>query len=1011
MDRRSYGLLLGVALLTVLFVWWRWPEQPAEGKPERSTIEAIDRATAQDPTQPEERKRERRRSRQARVAPLSVVETLPSGTLGVYGQVFLQATGQPVGNATVILSDYLGKQSAVLSGAEGRFAIDSGKLGRVTVQAIMRENNGIRLESDVLRTAITAEDAPVGPLNLYIGAPASAVVEVLDGQLETPVVAAKVKRLMPQHADVEYTDARGRLVLHGQPGVTRFEIEADGYAKLLANIELTPENPLVRLMLTKEATVDGVVLRADGSPVAAAKVVLSSMVSPQQSVMTDDAGNFSFRNIVSFKPHMLKASKVLENNKLVESSSATFVTRPGDDLRYLTLETNMHTVSDQHLVTCLVVSEEEVPIENAALTVYGMQLDSGEYHEIGRYWSDQDGYISLPPIEQTTDDWRQPVLVFRHEGYAPTVDILGWVAENTPEKVIVMRQGKEWQGRVVDADGKGVRNVSIYGEFGFTEHQLPLLDPEVALSQADGNFYLKNLPRIGRLFFMADGYAPFSLEIAGYKELPAEVVLEAPRHISGVVVNAVDGQPLNSYSLAVQPANVLTRGFQTSTSAALDPMSGVRYFANPQGRFELEDMPLQQDLSLWFEAAGYASQEVVVSRRDRGDVELTIEMKEDGLTIAGVVLDEFGNPFPHATVWLTESKSAIAWLNMPRSRLWGMMTRTGDEMASSDSNGQFRFERLSATRDWALVAWADDTAIASQYELMSLTDKARQNIVLQFPPSGGLKFVVNPNRGFDIKNISYSPVDAPLATKSKSLDSGEFVWEVTGLAEETYNVKFRAVMDLMTITGSRSYESDVDVAVIAGEVVEVPLGFERTYNLGGRALWNGAPLGNASIFLLDEDGAIRTKVFTSATGDFLFEEIKEGFYTVFAPSNAQMDRNMLGWPLEGHPNRISVELRGADLNETFEFAAFPNVVGQIAQSENISRVYLAKTMPNGKDEYVQIRRLDQQGTFLFHGVPDGVYQLRAWRAGSDGLIILQSGIQIPATSEVIQLGVVPVPQN
>jgi hypothetical protein len=1012
MDRRLtvLGLALGL-IIAGLLLFWPDSETPASRDAARSNQAEV----ASSPSENTSRSRSAgarggRRAKAQSLPDLPIVESLPPGALGVQGQVFLQTTREPLPNAAVYLSDFSGEVDAVLSGEEGFFALESGHQGHFKVMAVFFEPGGLWLESGVHEILVSESSSPAGPVQLYVGSPGSVVLTVVDNKTRLPILGAEVKRLSLENAPAQFTNPRGRLILHGQPGQLKVQVSAEGYASQWANLELSADGPGITIALAPEALVHGIVQYTDGSPIADATVNLSSMVSAEQTVKSDKDGRFRFTNVVPFKPHLIGALKRLPNGTMTESKTNTFVTKPGDRKEHV-LTLAPHTYLDPlgSNIVGQVVTEQQQPIPEADVVLYEINPEDGSPVEIGRTRSDEEGYFELPSIETDTERWAQPILIVRHVAFAPRIDMVNLMRTQTDAFTIEMRQGRTWQGTVVNEEGELIGNVSIRGAFGFTEYDLPLFEPEVLLSDSDGRFFLPNLPRVGRIFFHAEGYAPNSIELGGYTDLPAEMVLTSPRKIEGTVVDASSGQPLRSFSLEIQSTNILMRGFQSS-AASRNPLNGVRYFANADGSFVLDDMPHGLDLNLWFEADQYASKAVRIARQQKQVSEIVVEMERDGLTVAGYVADEAGNPYPGATVWLTDTKSAMAWLNMPRNRLWGMMTQSADEMMVTDDRGQFRFENLATDRDWALLAWGDEKAVASRSEILAMPPEARENIVLQFPPSGGIRFVVNPDRGFDIKNISYAPVETPLATKSKSLDAGEFSWEVTGLAVDTYTVKFRAVLDLMSNGNSRSFESDVPVTVIAGEIIEVPLGFERTFNIGGRALWSGRPLGNASIFLLDVDGSIRTKLFTSATGDFLFEEVEEGDYYLFAPSNAQIDRNLLGWPIEAHPNRIALNLKGGDLVDTYEFVAVPNLVGQIANPQEVGRVYLAKPISGGQvQEFVMIRRLDVNGAFIFHGVPAGTYELRIWKRGADGLITMIRDLVVPPNDQAINVGIITVP--
>lgn len=263
-------------------------------------------------------------------------------------------------------------------------------------------------------------------------------------------------------------------------------------------------------------------------------------------------------------------------------------------------------------------------------------IDSRHTAPTGEAWSAEDGVFAVlvPPGRVT--------LLASAPGRTPSSTRIHWVAPGAALHgvEIVMDQGADVAGRVVDAAGKAVAGARVVGH---VEVDGAPADEIGAVTDRDGRFLLRAVPP-GRLMLQADA--------AGHAPSPAVAVTVAgePGRREDVVLRLTGPAPLVGRVVDEQGA-----GIAGASVRALRPMSQIALPAvttDAQGGFEMMLAPGPVDLVA--AAPGFApgrASGIAASSRA-----VVIALARGG-AIAGVVTGR-GQPLAHFTVHVMQRSVA-----------------------------------------------------------------------------------------------------------------------------------------------------------------------------------------------------------------------------------------------------------------------------------------------------------------------------------------------------------------
>jgi hypothetical protein len=259
-------------------------------------------------------------------------------------------------------------------------------------------------------------------------------------------------------------------------------------------------------------------------------------------------------------------------------------------------------------------------------------IDSRHTAPTGEAWSGADGAFAVlvPPGRVT--------LLASAPGRTPSSTRILWVAPGAELRgvEIVMDQGADVPGRVVDAAGKGVAGARVVGRVEIDGAPAGEIG---AVSSGDGRFLLGAVPP-GRLVLQA--------EAAGYAPSPAVVVTVSgePGRREDVVIRLAAPATLAGRVVDEQGA-----GIAGATVRALRPMSQIALpgvTTDAQGQFDMLIAPGPVDVTVT--APGFAPGRASGVAASSRAVVITLAR---GGAIAGVVTGR-GQPLSHFTVHVVQ---------------------------------------------------------------------------------------------------------------------------------------------------------------------------------------------------------------------------------------------------------------------------------------------------------------------------------------------------------------------
>jgi protocatechuate 3,4-dioxygenase beta subunit len=179
------------------------------------------------------------------------------------------------------------------------------------------------------------------------------------------------------------------------------------------------------------------------------------------------------------------------------------------------------------------------------------------------------------------------------------------------------------------------------------------------------------------------------LAAAAMAQTPASQTAVATSSVSGVVKDAVTGQPLRDYTVSTQ-VNATWVGNMILTNAKTREVSST---TDQQGRYKLSDLPAGEYRIQARNAQRFGSQttkHIALAGHDIEGIDFNIMV--DG-TITGKVVDENKDPVPGMTVSLVSREYFLGSL--------GSFLQSG---AQTNDRGEYTLERVQAGRPYLILA-------------------------------------------------------------------------------------------------------------------------------------------------------------------------------------------------------------------------------------------------------------------------------------------------------------------
>jgi beta-lactamase regulating signal transducer with metallopeptidase domain len=472
-------------------------------------------------------------------------------------------------------------------------------------------------------------------------------VTVIDAGTSNVVGGARIKASVSTgsfSADREYTGNGSGVadVLLPDETITEVTVEASAtdYSTTKHRFAFSGTNPVpafVTVRLHGGTTIGGIVLNKAGDPVAGAEVEVYRFWTGSDAMGQpgEDSG-FGNKKAKTGADGRWEVSAVPKHrfNRIGISVSH-------DDYVKVSISP---IAQDAAVEAALVGKQHEIRLMSAifvsglVLNPDGQAVPNADVR-VGRRFSGNDREARTDASGRFRIGGQQAgetVVTARAKGYGAAGEKVT-ISEKTPQITLTLKPARLFSGVVTDADNQPIPDVwlavdTVHGPDAdelaneFTEF--------TARTASDGTWSWESGPEMEMQFrFQKDGFAGKS-GVRIKPDQPATVVLNKPREVEGIVLDAESGEPVKEFRL--EP-----RGNWWSNSDA-------RSFSAPNGRFTFS-LPQDHYDRFHVTSANHEPNEELIPAAVNGVIQMTIRVKpaEDW---SGIVVDAAGNPAAGVTV-------------------------------------------------------------------------------------------------------------------------------------------------------------------------------------------------------------------------------------------------------------------------------------------------------------------------------------------------------------------------
>lgn len=724
------------------------------------------------------------------------------------------------------------------------------------------------------------------------------------------------------------------------------------------SLDLDPEGPL---------PLEGQVLGPDGKGVGGAKVWLGSV--PPRSTTSEEDGTFGFDKLVG-RTYTLSAS----SGKLIGSTTYKLVDK-GDPV--------VIRLTEGASVAVTVIDESAKPVA-------GADVKSDAEHTAK---TDAQGKAMIEPVDP---GW--VMVQAQAAGYAPA-SALTMIGSSgaTGQVSITLRKGYAVSGKVVDESGKPIAKAKVDASSGMWE--LGKSDADDVTTDDKGQFTIAALAPGSHTLTAIDGeHAPARSTPITVKDRPVTgivITMKAGGRVAGKVVDK-DRKPVPFATVRITgkgPNAWMAAARQATTDKA--------------GAFELRGLArvTQQARAESDTAASKIADVDLATKAEVTNLELVLDVSG---SIAGVVVDEKGQPVPEVTV--NAFPDILGGASTEGLALAGMSS------ATTDGGGNFKIHGLpdGGYRLWAARASAGFQEWGQQGTTAKTGDT---NVKITLAAPGGLKGTIV------IDGVTEPPTMSNVSIGSQpSTPAQKGVFEIKDVTPGTYDVTFRGpefaefvkrdvkiepgkTTDLGKVTvfrGRKLVGKVVDKAgnAIAGAKIKV-----------GEMLFSAE--GNEDqMEQFEEMGGIRSAV-SDQSGEFTIIGIPRKATQAMAVHPAS-GRSLAVPVAEGadDPPRMTLTLRG-----------YGSISGKVtSQGKPVAKVTISVSSKGG-GAAAQFGESDDEGNYTLAKVPEGPLVVQAMQqdmmsmksatvnvtvtAGKEA----KANIDIPVGTLTLAVTVKPLPNN
>ena len=724
------------------------------------------------------------------------------------------------------------------------------------------------------------------------------------------------------------------------------------------SLDKDPEGPL---------PLEGQVVGPDGKGVGGAKVWLASV--PPRETTSEDDGSFSFDKLVG-RTYTLTASK----DKLVGSATYKLVDK-GDPV--------VIRMSEGAGVDVTVIDDDAKPVAGATVA-------SDDEH---RATTDEKGKAKLEPVHP---GWIR--IEAQAPGYAPASSFLTIGSGGaTGQLTITLRKGYAVSGKVVDESGKPVAKAKVDASSGMWDFGGG--DSDAVHTDDKGQFTFPALAPGQHTLTAVDG------EHAPARSSPITV---KDRAVTGVVITMkagtrVAGKVVDKDKNPVPFATVRMKGTGPNEWMA----QARQATTDKDGVFELRGLPRMTHQAR-AESDVAASKIVEVDLDAKAEVTALELVLDVSGTIAGIVVDDTGQPVPEVSV--NAFPDILGGGNTEGLALAGLSS------ATTDGGGGFVIHGLpdGAYRLWASRASAGFGEWGQHGTPAKTGDKA---VKITLPAPGGLKGTIA------IDGVAEAPALASVQVgQQPPTPARAGVFELKDVAAGTYDVTFRGpefaelvkrdvkiepgkVTDLGKVTvykGRKLAGKVVDKAgnAVAGAKIRVG---EMLFNAEGQ---------EGQMEQFEEMGGVRSAV-SDQSGEFTIIGIPKKATTAMADHPTQ-GRSMAVPVPEGNddPPRLTLALRG-----------FGSIAGKVTSKGKPLPSVTVSFSTKGGGAAATFAQTDDEGNFTMTRVPEGdvvlqamQQQMMSMKSASTNVKVVAGKetkvtIDIPVGTLILNVTIKPMPNN
>ena len=883
----------------------------------------------------------------------------PGGVIS--GRVVLGGSDEPVAGVTVIANGAIATEHVTtVTSEEGQFEFAA---LRPAVYELAVVDERFALAQGTIPQVQVREGEESDPVVVRVVPAASVAGRVLERDTDAPVagvyVAARSEGLRTtMHVT---TGADGAYAIRGMaPGKHRVFVAEPGLrrqpptrgAATQASVALHEGQALEGLDFRVAAggTIQGNVVDEAGTPAPFADVSINSAEGGRmRSEKADAQGFFAISDVTPGTRLMLRARRmhlVSPNAYPVDvpldesAASVTLVVSPGASIQGQVVRSSGAPVEGAPVYI--------TPPRSAYVQVDRMQVagSNGTFGWDGLPGGEYQVGVAARDRADGAESPRVTVTLAPGEPGAP----VSLVYDGPIEWESALETGETGnlfiRGRVTDPQGNPIAGADVHARSGtgFGHAAQTLYDGSFEIAGiASGNYSVSAFHR---------DYSPPDTREVRAGETNVVVVLQPSAKVSGQVIDAATGQPVQEFEVAEVSARQLERE---------QPLAYMNWepFFDPDGRFSLAVGLGRVERVLVARAKGYAPEQQSIGQVASGQhLDNLVFRLRPGAVVEGTVRDAAGNAVPGAVIFQ------------------GTDERRSAALARTDASGAFRAAGLEP-------ATLDLTASHPSYAPVTLTVSARLGAVTRADfvlGTGGTVegYVTKGGQPLEGQTVSLNLANAHQNAVTDA--TGYYAFKRLPEGEGTVTVNLRGAA-----SGDRRQYLNSQRSVIVADNSVTRADFEfssQDASVEGVVTVEGVPASQAyvSLTVASSGGEQRTGTRIEANGFYRLENL--------SPGSASLDVS-LRTGREGRNKTLHFELRaGQRLRQDVDFGPASSVTGTLGGVRSGEQAYIAVVpgevqMEKPTLEEVQAlssllsgyAEVSSDGTFVVENLEPGTYTI------------------------------------